>query len=212
MRYLLYILYSLYLLLLLMTSLVPDNEYNSVWIVAILAFTTISFFQVSERYGASTRLFESRLCSYYRCRPTNCRFFCTGNPMKLRSKAMGQTPYVSNACVDTEASAQAPAYSLPNHMQTIPELIHQYTVLMLADRSHGCFCTHIVHDHRTRSRYGSYGGSNDLSTWSLGWASGGAEGVGVGGREGLGVDQGCVGSMTCECICERTARCSCRIV
>ena len=107
MRFLLYILYSLYLLLLLMTSLVPENRWNSVWIVGILAFTTISFFQVSERYGTCLKLFDSRLYSYSKCPPTNCRFFCTGNPMKLRSKAMGQTPYVSNACVDTEIAVTA---------------------------------------------------------------------------------------------------------
>lgn len=75
MRYLLYMLYSLYLLLLLMTDLVPANRWNSVWISAILAFCTVAFFQVSERYG---------------------------NPMKLRSRAMGQKPMVSGACVDTE--------------------------------------------------------------------------------------------------------------
>ena len=80
MKYLLYILYSLYLLLLLMTSLVPDNQWNSVWIIAILSFTTIAFYQISERYG---------------------------NPMKLRSRSMGQTPFVSSTCVDTEIAVTA---------------------------------------------------------------------------------------------------------
>lgn len=75
MKYLLYILYSLYLLLLLMTDLVPNNEWNSIWISAVLAFCTVSFYQISERYG---------------------------NPMKMRSKRMGQKPFVSRACVDTE--------------------------------------------------------------------------------------------------------------
>jgi len=75
MKYLLYILYSLYLLLLLITDLVPNNKWNSVWISAILAFTTIAFYQISERYS---------------------------NPMKLRSRMMGQMPFVSSACVDTE--------------------------------------------------------------------------------------------------------------
>lgn len=75
MKYLLYALYSLYLVLLLVTDLVPNNEWNSVWISAILAFCTVAFYQVSERYG---------------------------NPMKLRSKMMGQRPFVSHACVDTE--------------------------------------------------------------------------------------------------------------
>lgn len=51
MKYLLYILYSLYLILLLMTALVPQNEWNSIWISAIIAFCTISFYQISERYG-----------------------------------------------------------------------------------------------------------------------------------------------------------------
>jgi len=75
MKYLLYILYSLYLLLLLITDLVPNNEWNSIWISAVLAFCTVSFYQISERYG---------------------------NPMKLRSRMMGQKPFVAGACVDTE--------------------------------------------------------------------------------------------------------------
>lgn len=75
MKYLLYILYSLYLLLLLVTDLVPENKWNSIWISAILAFCTISFYQISERYG---------------------------NPMALRSKRMGQKPFVSTTCVNTE--------------------------------------------------------------------------------------------------------------
>lgn len=75
MKYLLYILYSLYLLLLLVTDLVPNNEWNSIWISAVLAFTTIAFYQISERYS---------------------------NPMKLRSKRMGQAPLVSMTCVGAE--------------------------------------------------------------------------------------------------------------
>lgn len=75
MKYLLYVLYVLYLLLLLVTDLVPANRYNSIWISAILAFCTISFYQISERYS---------------------------NPMKLRSRWVGQKPFVSNACVETE--------------------------------------------------------------------------------------------------------------
>jgi hypothetical protein len=86
MKYLLYMLYSLYLLLLLVTDLVPNNEWNSVWISAVLAFCTISFYQISERYG---------------------------NPMKLRSKRMGQKPMVSTTCVNTEiAITSIFAYSL----------------------------------------------------------------------------------------------------
>lgn len=56
MKYLLYILYSLYLLLLLITDLVPSNEWNSIWISAVLAFCTVSFYQISERYGESLPL------------------------------------------------------------------------------------------------------------------------------------------------------------
>lgn len=75
MKYLLYMLYTLYLLLLLVTDLVPNNEWNSVWISAVLAFCTIAFYQISERYA---------------------------NPMKLRSKRMGQAPLVSRTCVGAE--------------------------------------------------------------------------------------------------------------
>lgn len=55
MKYLLYVLFILYLLLLLVTDLVPNNEWNSVWISAVLAFCTISFYQISERYGVLER-------------------------------------------------------------------------------------------------------------------------------------------------------------
>jgi hypothetical protein len=56
MKYLLYLLYSLYLLLLLMTELVPNNRWNSVWISVVLAFCTVCFYQISERYGKTTRV------------------------------------------------------------------------------------------------------------------------------------------------------------
>lgn len=75
MKWLLYILYSLYLLLLAVTDLVPNNRWNALWIGAILTFTTIAFYQISERYG---------------------------NPMRLRSKRAGQVPIVPYACVDCE--------------------------------------------------------------------------------------------------------------
>ena len=75
MKWLLTILYIFYLFLLAVTDLVPTNLYNSLWIGAIIAFCTISFYEISARYG---------------------------NPMKLRSKAAGQTPLVSNTCVGTE--------------------------------------------------------------------------------------------------------------
>ena len=75
MKWLLYILYILYLLLLAVTDLVPNNRWNALWIGAILTFTTIAFYQISERYG---------------------------NPMKLRSSRSGQVPIVPYACVDCE--------------------------------------------------------------------------------------------------------------
>jgi hypothetical protein len=75
MKWLLSILYILYLFLLAITDLVPNNKWNSLWIGAVIAFCTISFYQISERYG---------------------------NPMKLRSNMAGQKPMVSMACVDTE--------------------------------------------------------------------------------------------------------------
>ena len=75
MKYLLYILYILYLFLLLVTDLVPTNEYNSIWISSVLAFCTVAFYQISERYA---------------------------NPMALRSARVGQKPFVSLACIDTE--------------------------------------------------------------------------------------------------------------
>ena len=75
MKWLLSILYILYLFLLAITDLVPSNKWNSLWIGAVIAFCTISFYQISERYS---------------------------NPMKLRSNAAGQKPMVSIACVDTE--------------------------------------------------------------------------------------------------------------
>jgi len=77
MKYLLYALNILYLILLLVTALVPQNGYNSIWIVSILVFCTTAFWQVSERYK---------------------------NPMSLRSKAMGQVPFVSQTCIATEIS------------------------------------------------------------------------------------------------------------
>lgn len=75
MKWLLYILYTLYLLLLAITDLVPNNRWNALWIGSILTFTTVAFYQISERYG---------------------------NPMKLRSKRAGQVPLVPYSCVDCE--------------------------------------------------------------------------------------------------------------
>ena len=58
-----------------MTELVPSSEWNSVWIIAVVAFSTIGFYAVSER---------------------------NANPMLLRTGRAGQTPFVSNTCRDTE--------------------------------------------------------------------------------------------------------------
>lgn len=80
MKYLLYLLYSLYLLLLLVTDLVPNNTWNSIWISAVLAFCTVAFYQISERYA---------------------------NPMALRSKRMGQAPLVSATCIGAELAITA---------------------------------------------------------------------------------------------------------
>lgn len=77
MKYLLGILYSVYLFLVVATDLVPNNGWNSLWIAASVAFCTISFYQISDRYG---------------------------NPMKLRSSMSGQKPMISLACVDTEVA------------------------------------------------------------------------------------------------------------
>jgi hypothetical protein len=75
MKYMLYILYILYLFLLLVTDLIPNNEWNASWIVAILCFTTIAFYEITARYG---------------------------NPMKLRTRWSGQKPFVPEACRGTE--------------------------------------------------------------------------------------------------------------
>jgi len=77
MKYLLYTLQILYLFLFLMTDLVPRNRWNSIWIGSIFVFTTTGFWAISERYG---------------------------NPMKLRSKMMGQKTFVASACIDTEVA------------------------------------------------------------------------------------------------------------
>jgi len=75
MKWLLTILYILYLFLLAATDLVPNNRWNSLWIGGVLAFCTVAFYQISERYG---------------------------NPMRLRSSRSGQKPMVALMCVDTE--------------------------------------------------------------------------------------------------------------
>ena len=77
MKYLLYFLYALYLFLLIATDLAPNNSWNSIWIVGVLAFCTISFFQISERYS---------------------------NPMKLRTGFAGQFPFVPSTCRGAEVA------------------------------------------------------------------------------------------------------------
>ena len=77
MKYLLIVLYGLYLFLLAVTELVPTNGWNSLWIGSILTFCTVSFYQISTRYG---------------------------NPMRKGSRMSGQKPFVSLACVDAEVA------------------------------------------------------------------------------------------------------------
>jgi len=77
---LLIVLYGLYLFLLIATDLSPNNRWNSIWIVSILAFCTVSFYQISERYN---------------------------NPMKLRTKTSGQSPFVPDACRGCENAVVA---------------------------------------------------------------------------------------------------------
>lgn len=94
------ILYALYLLLLLVTDLVPTNQWNSIWIVAILTFCTgacalntpthhcvltswvfllsaVAFYQISERYS---------------------------NAAKLRTGSSGQVPFIPMTCRATEVA------------------------------------------------------------------------------------------------------------
>lgn len=77
MKWLLIVLYGLYLFLLAVTELVPNNGFNAMWIGTILVFCTVSFYQISTRYG---------------------------NPMKKGSRMSGQKPFVSLACVDAEVA------------------------------------------------------------------------------------------------------------
>lgn len=110
MKYLLYTLYSLYLVLLLMTDLVPNSEYNAIWIMAVIAFSTIAFYQISERYG-TRKTYECNCFNRPLTRLVLLRL--TANPMKLRSKAMGQKPMVSSTCIDTEVRAYKRCRTMP---------------------------------------------------------------------------------------------------
>lgn len=88
---LLYALVVLYLLFVLVSDLIPNNGGNSIWIAAVMAFCTIVFFQISERYA---------------------------NPMALRSKRSGQAPLISQMCVSTEKAILA-VFSRPNPHQEL---------------------------------------------------------------------------------------------
>ena len=77
---LLYLLIVLYLMLALISDLIPNNGGNAIWIVGVMAFCTIVFYQISDRYW---------------------------NPMALRSKQSGQAPLVSQMCVSTELAILA---------------------------------------------------------------------------------------------------------
>ncbi len=77
---LLFIVFVLFLLLTLVSDLIPNNNANVIWIAAVVAFSTIAFFQISNRYW---------------------------NPMALRSKRSGQEPLISKMCVSTEVTITA---------------------------------------------------------------------------------------------------------
>ena len=77
---LLYALVILYLLLALVGDLIPNNGANAIWIVAVMAFCTIVFYQISDRYW---------------------------NPMALQSKRSGQKPLISHMCITTELAITA---------------------------------------------------------------------------------------------------------
>jgi hypothetical protein len=77
---LLFVVFVLFLLLTLVSDLIPNNDANAIWISAVVAFSTIVFFQISDRYW---------------------------NPMALRSKRSGQEPLISKMCVSTELAITA---------------------------------------------------------------------------------------------------------
>ena len=72
--------FILYLGLAVVSDLIPNNGANAIWIAAIVAFCTIAFFQISDRYW---------------------------NPMALRSKRSGQDPLISDMCMSTEVAITA---------------------------------------------------------------------------------------------------------
>ena len=67
-------------MLTLVSDLIPNNDANAVWLAAVIAFCTVVFFQISDRYW---------------------------NPMALRSKRSGQEPLISKMCVATEVAITA---------------------------------------------------------------------------------------------------------
>jgi len=77
---LLYVVFALFLILTLVSDLIPNNGVNAIWIAPVLAFCTVVFFQISDRYW---------------------------NPMALRSKRSGQRPLISQMCVATELAILA---------------------------------------------------------------------------------------------------------
>ena len=77
---LIFVVFGLFLTLTLASDLIPNNGANAIWIGAIVAFCTIGFYQISDRYW---------------------------NPMALRSKRTGQEPLISKMCVSTELAITA---------------------------------------------------------------------------------------------------------
>lgn len=77
---LIYVVFVLFLTLTLASDLIPNNNANAIWIGAIVAFCTIGFYQISDRYW---------------------------NPMALRSNRTGQDPLISKMCVSTELAITA---------------------------------------------------------------------------------------------------------
>ena len=53
---LMYTLFTIYIALVCVTSLVPDNGWNAIWLSALLAFSTIGYVYVSSQYRNPTKL------------------------------------------------------------------------------------------------------------------------------------------------------------
>ena len=109
---LLFIVFILFLLLTLVSDLIPNNSANAIWISAVVAFSTIVFFQISDRYW---------------------------NPMALRSKRSGQEPLISKMCVATELAITAIFSSIPltKTPLTNPELAEQAAKVLANQPSSG---------------------------------------------------------------------------